>query len=168
MGDIVSLIGKRLGYGLITLLVISVIIFFMVEMLPGDAAEAIFQMGATEENLAALREEMGLDRPAIVRYFDWLAGAVVGDFGVSITSGEPVSGIIGERFVNTLFLAAYAAVIAVPFAVILGIVVALLRNTLFDRVANVMTLTSISSPEFFLGYVLILLFAVRSDMFPSL
>jgi len=168
MGDIVSLIGKRLGYGLITLLVISVIIFFMVEMLPGDAAEAILQMGATEENLAALREEMGLDRPAIVRYFDWLAGAVVGDFGVSITSGEPVSGIIGERFVNTLFLAAYAAVIAVPFAVILGIVVALLRNTLFDRVANVMTLTSISSPEFFLGYVLILLFAVRSDMFPSL
>ncbi len=168
MGDIVSLIGKRLGYGLMTLLVISVIIFFMVEMLPGDAAEAILQMGATEENLAALREEMGLDRPAIVRYFDWLAGAVVGDFGVSITSGEPVSGIIGERFVNTLFLAAYAAVIAVPFAVILGIVVALLRNTLFDRVANVMTLTSISSPEFFLGYVLILLFAVRSDMFPSL
>ncbi len=168
MGDIVSLIGKRLGYGLITLLVISVIIFFMVEMLPGDAAEAILQMGATEENLAALREEMGLDRPAIVRYFDWLAGAVVGDFGVSITSGEPVSGIIGERFRNTLFLAAYAAVIAVPFAVILGIVVALLRNTLFDRVANVLTLTSISSPEFFLGYVLILLFAVRTDMFPSL
>ncbi|TQE99889.1 MAG: ABC transporter permease [Spiribacter salinus] len=168
MGDIVSLIGKRLGYGLITLLVISVIIFFMVEMLPGDAAEAILQMGATEENLAALREEMGLDRPAIVRYFDWLAGAVVGDFGVSITSGEPVSSIIGERFLNTLFLAAYAAVIAVPFAVILGIVVALLRNTLFDRVANVLTLTSISSPEFFLGYVLILLFAVRTDMFPSL
>lgn len=168
MGDIVSLIGKRLGYGLITLLVISVIIFFMVEMLPGDAAEAILQMGATEENLAALREEMGLDRPAIVRYFDWLAGAVVGDFGVSITSGESVSSIIGERFLNTLFLAAYAAVIAVPFAVILGIVVALLRNTLFDRVANVLTLTSISSPEFFLGYVLILLFAVRTDMFPSL
>ncbi|MGY3438590.1 MULTISPECIES: ABC transporter permease [unclassified Marinovum] len=168
MGDILSLILKRLGFGLITLLVISVIIFFMVELLPGDIAQAVLGQGATEENLAALRERMGLNKPAPVRYFEWLGGAVIGDFGTSIVSGERVSTIITERFINTMFLAAYAAVIAVPFAITLGVIVALLRNTLFDRVANVLTLTSISSPEFFLGYVLILFFAVKWQMFPAI
>ncbi|TNF17417.1 MAG: ABC transporter permease [Rhodobacteraceae bacterium] len=168
MGDIVNLVLKRLGFGLITLLVISVIIFFMVELLPGDIAQAVLGQGATEENVAALREQMGLNNPAFVRYFEWLGGAVVGDFGTSIVSGERVSTIITERFINTLFLAAYAAVIAVPFAITLGVVVALLRNTLFDRVANVLTLTSISSPEFFLGYILILFFAVKWQMFPAI
>lgn len=168
MGDILSLIAKRLGLGLITLLVISVIIFFMVELLPGDIAQAVLGQGATEENLAALREQMGLNKPAIVRYFEWLGGAVTGNFGESIVTGERVSTVITERFVNTLFLAAYAAVIAVPFAITLGVIVALLRNTLFDRVANVLTLTSISSPEFFLGYILILYLSVKTGMFPAI
>ena len=168
MGDILSLVLKRLGFGLITLLIISVIIFFMVELLPGDIAQAVLGQGATEENLAALREQMGLNKPAFVRYFDWLGGAVIGDFGSSVVSGERVSTLITERFINTLFLAAYAAVIAVPFAITLGVIVALLRNTLFDRVANVLTLTSISSPEFFLGYILILYFAVKWQMFPAI
>jgi peptide/nickel transport system permease protein len=168
MGDIASLILKRLGLGLITLLIISVIIFFMVELLPGDIAQAVLGQGATEENLAALREQMGLNKPAVVRYFEWLSGAVVGNFGESVVTGERVSSIISERFINTLFLAAYAAVIAVPFAILLGVIVALLRNTIFDRVANVLTLTSISSPEFFLGYVLILYLAVKASMFPAI
>ena len=101
MGDIVRLIAKRLGLGLITLLVISVIIFFMVELLPGDIAQAVLGMAATEENLAALREQMGLNRPAIVRYFEWLGGAVSGNFGTSIVTGERVASVIGERFINT-------------------------------------------------------------------
>jgi len=168
MGALFSMILKRLGLGLITLLVISVIIFFMVEMLPGDVAQAVLGQGATEENLAALREQMGLNRPAILRYFDWLGGALVGDFGNSVISGERVTEIIGDRFINTLFLAAYAAVLAVPIAILLGIVVALLRNTVFDRVANVLTLTSISSPEFFLGYILILYFSVKTGYFPAI
>ncbi len=168
MGDILGLVAKRLGFGLITLLVISVIIFFMVELLPGDIAQAVLGQGATEDNLAALREQMGLNKPAFVRYFEWLGGAVTGNFGESIISGERVSSIITERFINTLFLAAYAAAIAVPFAITLGIIVALLRNTLFDRVANVLTLTSISSPEFFLGYILILYLAVKASMFPAI
>lgn len=168
MGDIASLIAKRLGLGLLTLLIISAIIFFMVELLPGDIAQAVLGQGATEENLAALREQMGLNKPAIVRYFEWLGGAVTGNFGESIVSGERVSAVITERFVNTLFLAAYAAVIAVPFAITLGIIVALLRNSLFDRVANVLTLTSISSPEFFLGYVLILYLSVKTSLFPAI
>jgi peptide/nickel transport system permease protein len=149
-------------------LVISVIIFFMVELLPGDIAEAVLGQGATKENLAAMREQMGLNEPAIWRYLKWLGGAVTLDFGSSIVTQEPVMSVIGARFANTLFLAAYAAVIAVPFAIILGVIVALLRNTVFDRVANVLTLTSISSPEFFLGYILILFFSVKWGMFPAI
>lgn len=168
MGDILKLVGKRLGLGLLTLLVVSVLIFFAVELLPGDLAEAVLGQGATEETVRAMREQLGLDRPAFVRYFEWLGGAVVGDFGTSLISGERVSTAIGERFVNTLFLAAYAAVIAVPVSILLGIVVALLRNSIFDRVANVLTLTSISSPEFFLGYILILYLSVKSGMFPAI
>jgi len=168
MGDVLFLIGKRLGLGLLTLFVISILIFFAVELLPGDIAQAVLGMGATEENLAALREQMGLDQPAVVRYFDWLTGALTGDFGTSLISNERVSEKIGPRFMNTLFLAGYAAVIAVPLAIILGVLVALLRNSIFDRVANVATLTSISSPEFFLGYIMILYLAVKAGLFPAI
>ncbi len=165
---LLMLILKRLGLGLVTLLVISVLIFGAVESLPGDIAQAVLGQGATEDNLAALREQLGLNRPAVVRYLEWLGGAVVGDFGVSLISGESVASAIGPRFLNTLFLAAYAAVIAIPLAITLGIIVALLRNTLFDRVANVLTLMSISSPEFFLGYILILYLSVKTGMFPAI
>jgi len=168
MADLVKLVLKRLGFGLLTLLVVSILIFFAVEMLPGDTAQAVLGQGATPETVAALRAELGLDRPAPIRYLDWLSGAVVGDFGLSAVTREPVIDAIGDRFINTLFLAAYAAVIAVPIAIILGVIVALLRNTVFDRVANVLTLTSISSPEFFLGYVLILYLGVKAGMFPAI
>lgn len=168
MGDIVRLVVKRLGLGLLTLFVVSILIFFAVELLPGDVAEAVLGQGATPENVAALRERMGLDQPAPMRYLSWLSGAVVGDFGESLVTGQRVSEAIGGRFENTLFLAAYAAVIAVPFAILLGVAVALFRNSIFDRVANVMTLTSISSPEFFLGYVLVLYLAVKNPIFPAI
>jgi peptide/nickel transport system permease protein len=168
MGDVVNIVLKRLGLGLITLFVISILIFSAVELLPGDIAQAVLGQGATEENVAAMREQLGLDRPAPVRYFEWLSGAVVGDFGSSLVSGENVSATIGPRLLNTLFLASYAAVIAVPLAIVLGVIVALLRNSVFDRVANVLTLTSISSPEFFLGYILILYLAVQNSYFPAI
>ena len=168
MGDVARIILKRLGLGLVTLLVISVIIFGAVELLPGDVAQAVLGQGATEENVAAMREQLGLDRSAPVRYFEWLRGAVVGDFGVSLIRQIPVSEAIGPRFLNTLFLAVYAAVIAVPIAIVLGVLVALFRNSIFDRVANVVTLTSISSPEFFLGYILILYLAVKTGYFPAI
>lgn len=168
MGDLGRLVFKRLGLGLLTLFVVSILIFFAVELLPGDIAQAVLGQGATEETVAQLREQMGLDRPAPVRYLEWLGGAVQGDFGVSLISGERVTEAITERFINTLFLATYAAAIAVPVSILLGIIVALLRNSIFDRVANVLTLTSISSPEFFLGYILILFLAVKTSMFPAI
>jgi len=168
MGDILGLVAKRLGLGAITLFVVSILIFFAVELLPGDVAQAVLGQSATEETLQALRDQLGLERSVFVRYFDWLGGALTGDFGSSLVSGASVSEAIGERFVNTLFLAAYAAVIAVPISILLGVLVALLRNSIFDRVANVATLTSISSPEFFLGYILILYLAVKLSWFPAI
>jgi len=166
--DVLNIVLKRLGLGVITLLVISIIIFGAVELLPGDVAQAVLGMGATDETVAAMREQLGLDRPIVVRYFEWLQGAVTGDFGSSLITQTPVTQSIGPRFQNTLFLALYAAVIAVPVAIILGVLVALYRNTIFDRVANVVTLSFISSPEFFLGYILILYFAVDLGMFPAI
>ncbi len=168
MNDVLQIIVKRLGLGLVTLLVISLIIFGAVELLPGDLAQAILGQAATEETVAAMRAELGLDRPAPVRYLAWLQGAVVGDFGNSLASGIPVTELIGPRFKNTLFLALYAAVIAVPIAIMLGVLAALYRNSVFDRVANVLTLTSISSPEFFLGYILVLFLAVKNSFFPAI
>jgi peptide/nickel transport system permease protein len=168
MGDIGSIVAKRLGLGVITLFVISLIIFGAVEMLPGDVAQAVLGQGATAENLAAMRERMGLNDPAPVRYLNWLTGVLVGDFGTSLITENSVTETISGRLANTLFLACYAAVIAVPIAILLGVVVALLRNTIFDRVANVVTLTFISSPEFFLGYILILYLSVKTGMFPAI
>ncbi|MFD2857305.1 ABC transporter permease [Seohaeicola zhoushanensis] len=168
MNDVFKLVLKRLGLGVLTLLVISVLIFFAVELLPGDIAQAVLGQSATPENLAALREQLGLNVPAPVRYFHWLTGAIQGDFGTSLITGDRVGSTIGPRLLNTLFLASYAAVIAVPAAILLGIFVALLRNTIFDRVANVLTLTAISSPEFFLGYILILYLAVKTGWFPAI
>lgn len=168
MGDILNIVLKRLGLGLITLFVISIIIFGAVELLPGDIAQAVLGQSATEENVAAFREQLGLDRPAPLRYFEWLTSAATGDFGNSLVTQKSVSETISARLGNTLFLAVYAAAIAVPVAIFLGILVALYRNSVFDRVANVLTLTSISSPEFFLGYVLILFFSVQWGIFPAI
>ena len=159
---------QRLGLGLLTLLVVSLLIFASVELLPGDLAEEILGQGATEETVAAMRRELGLDQPAYVRYFTWLGGAVTGDFGSSLANGREIGELIGGRLANTLFLAGYAAAIAVPLALTLGILAALYRDTLFDRGINALTLTSISFPEFFVAYILILFFSIKAGAFPSL
>lgn len=168
VGTIARLVLRRLGLGVLTLVVVSLLIFFAVELLPGDIAEAVLGQAATEETVAALRAELGLDRPAPLRYLGWLGGVARGDLGTSLISGDAVAGAIGERLANTLFLSAYAAVIAVPLSIALGILVALFRDTVADRVANVATLVSISSPEFFLGYVLILVLSVQAGAFPAI
>ncbi|MFT5549721.1 MAG: peptide/nickel transport system permease protein [Candidatus Azotimanducaceae bacterium] len=159
---------QRLSLGLLTLFVVSLLIFLGVSLLPGDAAEAMLGQAATPETVAALRIQMGLDLPAPVRYVNWLGGIFQGDFGVSIGSGRQISDLIGVRFANTLFLASYAALIAVPLALILGILAALYRNSLYDRSVNVVTLSSISTPEFFVAYILILFLSVNLGWFSSL
>jgi len=168
MKGIVTLVIKRLALGLVTIIVISVLIFVGVEALPGDLAEAILGQEATPETVAAFRKELKLDLPPHVRYFAWLGGFMKGDLGNSLANGRPIAELIGWRFANTIFLAAVAAVIAVPVAVILGILAALYRNTLFDKIISMATLSTISFPEFFVAYILIALFSVQIVLFPSI
>ncbi len=168
MAQILKMVGQRLLLGLLTLFVVSLIIFLGVELLPGDLAQAILGQAATPETVAAFRKELRLDLPAYERYFEWLGGMVQGDFGRSLANQREISELLGSRLENTLFLAGLAAVISVPLALTLGILAALYRNTLYDRTVNVVTLTSISFPEFFVAYILILFLAIQAGVFPSI
>ena len=163
-----KLIGQRLSLGLITLLAASVLIFAGTEVLPGDLASAILTNSATPENLAAVRKELGLERPAVQRYVEWLGGVVQGDFGHSLTNKRDVIEELKPRLENTFFLAAYAALIAVPLAVGLGLMAAIRQGGVYDRSINVFTLMTISVPEYFLGYLMIKYVAVDLGWFPSL
>lgn len=158
----------RLLLGILTLWLVSLLIFVGTELLPGDVASAILGQNGTPETIAALRSQLGLDQPAIYRYLHWLAGVLHGDLGTSLANNQPISAELLPRLANTLFLAGYAAVIAIPLAVMLGIASAVWRGSWFDRLANSLTLMSISVPEFFVGYVLVIFFAIRLAWFPSL
>ena len=153
--------------GLLTILVISVFIFAGVEALPGDLATAILGQEATPETVAAFRRELKLDLPPHIRYFAWLSDFLKGELGNSLANKRAVADLIGWRFANTLFLAACTAVVAVPVAILLGILAALYRNTLFDKMISTATLSTISFPEFFVAYILIYLLAVKFTFFPS-
>ena len=168
MGKIGVMVAQRLGLGLLTLLVVSFIIFLAVEALPGDLAQALLGQAATEETVEAIRRELGLDLPWYQRYIEWLWGMLQGDMGTSLANQREISELIGGRLGNTLSLAALAAIIAVPLAVALGVLAALYRNSIFDRTINVVTLSSISFPEFFIAYILILVLAVLAGWFPSI
>lgn len=183
MNSVSGIILQRLGLGLLTLLVVSVLIFASVNALPGDFAEAILGQGATPEAVAAIREDLGLNKNPVVRYFDWLGGVVTGDFGTSFAQAnmasfagadtgkggiESVAQQMAPRFKATLFLASTAAIIAIPLSLTLGVLAALYRNSAYDRFINVTTLSAISSPEFFLAYILILFLAFLNPILPSL
>jgi peptide/nickel transport system permease protein len=168
MFKLVKLVAQRLGLGVLVLFAVSLIIFLGVEMLPGDLCQEIQGQAATQETVAACRKELGLDKAPAVRYLNWLGNIAQGDFGVSLANQRQISELIGVRLSNTLFLAVVAAIISVPLALILGILAALYRNSWFDRAVNVVTLSSISFPEFFVAYILILVFSVNLGWFPSL
>ena len=168
MSNIFSLVLGRLGLGLLTLLVVSLLIFFALELLPGDLAHAVLGQMATDETVAALRKQLGLDAPAALRYFAWLKAAIHGDFGKSLINNADVGQAILGRLANSFFLAFFAAFIAIPLAVSLGIAAALYRDTVFDKAVNIAALTSVSVPEFLLGYILILVFAVWGHVFPPM
>ena len=162
--------------GVLTLFAVSLIIFSSMELLPGDFGQAILGQAALPETVAAFRRELGLDQPAIVRYWQWVTAVLQGDLGTSF-SGRNASGVDRSREVvdlvlprlrNTLFLASIAALIAVPLSLFLGVTTALYRNTFYDRSVNMATLTTISFPEFFVAYLLILFLASLNPFFPSL
>ena len=168
MHPIARLIGQRLLLGLLTLFVVSLIIFSAVELLPGDLAQAILGQAATPETVAAFRRDLGLDLPPHERYLGWLGNMVQGDFGQSLATKRPIADLLAGRLGNTLFLAGLAALIAVPLSLTLGILAALYRNGWFDRMVNLGALAVVSLPEFFVAYILIVYLAVNTGIFPAI
>ena len=168
MAGLWRLIAQRVALGIGTLLVVSVLIFAGTQLLPGDVAQAILGQSATPEALAAIRADLHLDRPAYLRYGAWLAGALQGDFGTSLANRQPIAEMISGRLGNTLFLAAVAAIVAVPIAILLGLIAARFRESWLDKTISIVTLSAISMPEFFIGYILIFVFAVRLLWAPSI
>jgi peptide/nickel transport system permease protein len=151
----------------LTLFIVSIVIFCVTELLPGDVAVMILGSEATDDTLAALRTQLGLDRPAPARYFDWLAGAARGDFGESLRMRTDVGPLVLERLKNSLALAGIALAIGVPLALGLGIIAGLRKDRPADKVITVTTLLGISLPEFVIGSVLIMLFASIWPILPA-
>ncbi|NNE80999.1 MAG: ABC transporter permease [Silicimonas sp.] len=167
MSLVLKLIAQRVSLGILLLFAVSILIFVGTQILPGDVAESILGQSATPENLANLREELGLNEPALSRYFSWLGGIFVGDLGTALTSGTNISEAIGARLGNTLFLAMVAAFISVPIAILLGLLAVRYKDRWPDKLISATTLASISLPEFFIGYLLILFFGVKLGWFPT-
>jgi peptide/nickel transport system permease protein len=162
------LLAERAGLGLLTLLAVSALLFFGTNLLPGDVAAALLGQDATPEALHNIRAALGLEQPAWLRYLHWLGGAIHGDFGTSLTSARPVGAQVLPRLGNTLVLASLAALVSVPVAVGLGLLSAMREGGMIDRLVSLLSLVTISVPEFFVGYVLTLLFAVQLGWLPSL
>jgi peptide/nickel transport system permease protein len=165
---VVKLVAQRLALGLLLLLAVSVLIFVGTLILPGDVAQSILGQSATPETLANLREQLGLNEPPVSRYFSWLGGILQGDLGVALSNGEPIGPALGKRLGNTLFLAAFAALIAVPLAIVLGLVAVRYRNRWPDKLISIVTLATISVPEFLVGYIAVFFLSVQFRWLPSL
>ena len=157
MHPVLKLVVQRIALGLLLLLAVSMVIFLGVEALPGDTAQAILGQEATPVALANLREKLGLNEPALWRYFHWLGGVLTGDLGKALTNGADIATSIGQRLGNTLFLAGSAAAIAVPLAIVLGLIAARYAGRWPDRLISGLTLATISLPEFVAAYFVIYL-----------
>lgn len=160
MNPAIVLVLQRIGIGIVLILAISALLFIGVELLPGDFARNFLGQSATPEAVANIREELGLDRPVVLRYFEWLAGVVQGDFGYSWANRASVNEQLFRRLNNTLFLAGVAALFAVPISIGLGMVAVFFRDRLPDKLINILSLAAISMPEFFIGYLFIFFFAL--------
>lgn len=155
------LIVQRLGAALLTLLLVSAIIFVITNLLPGDAAQAALGQAATPETVAALRHQLGLDQPAWLRYVHWLMAIAHGDFGMSSSSSLPVSEMIASRLPKSWQLTWITAVVSVPIAITGGIVAAVNRESWLDRLISLGALSLIATPEFLIATVAVLVLAVK-------
>ncbi len=167
MHPIVKLVAQRLALGFLLLFAASILIFAGTTMLPGDVAQQILGQSATPQALANLRAELGLNDPPLTRYFAWLGGVVQGDLGTALTNGRDIAESIGGRLGNTLFLAFWAAVVSVPLAIFLGLLAVRYKDKWPDKLISAVTLTTISIPEFMIGYVLVYWLAIKAGMFSS-
>ncbi|MEN4741090.1 ABC transporter permease [Pantoea agglomerans] len=155
------LIARRIGAGILTLLIVSAVVFFITSLLPGDAAQMILGQNATPETVAALRQQLGLDQPLLMRYFHWLTGMVQGDFGTSFASHLPVSQLVAQRIPATFELAGITTLICVPLALIIGIIAAMNRGSRLNRALVIGTMATVAVPEFLVATVAVLIFAVK-------
>ncbi|HEX4765177.1 MAG TPA: ABC transporter permease [Lichenihabitans sp.] len=167
MNVIGAIIAKRVGLGLFTLFVISLLVFFAIQLLPGDPASAILGQGATPEALASFRHELGLDQTPLIRYLAWASGLLHGDPGHSLANGRLVADLIGERLGNTVYLAAVSTAIAMPIGVALGVMATLMRGRVWDSITSTLSLVTISFPEFFIAYILVAVFSVSLGWLPA-
>jgi peptide/nickel transport system permease protein len=164
---VVREVGKRIGIAVATLVAVSALLFVGVSALPGDAATAALGQQGTPARLKALRHQYGLDRPAVQRYVDWLSGFVHGDLGRSPSADLPVWSVIRGNLRNTAILASFVILFLVPLAVGLGVLSALWRDKLVDHVVAGTTLTFISTPEFVVGSILVVIFASALSVLPA-
>lgn len=153
------LIARRLALGVLTLFLISLVVFAAVLALPGDSATAILGRQATPERIAALRDQLHLDDSVITQYLDWIGGVLTGSFGESAATQQPVSELLSDRVANTAFLVFVAAVVAIPLSIGIGVWTAMRRDRAVDHVISTSTLVLAALPEFVIGIGLILLFA---------
>jgi peptide/nickel transport system permease protein len=160
-GTTVQLVINRLGVAVLTLLAVSIVIFTITNLLPGDAAQQLLGQEATPELVAAMRAKFGLDQPAHVRYWQWLSGLLNGNPGNALANGLPVADLIGGRLPNSLMLAAATTAVSVPIALAIGILSAMYRGSLFDRTVSMATVWTVSVPEFLIATIAVLIFAVK-------
>ncbi|HEY0287754.1 MAG TPA: ABC transporter permease [Pseudomonas sp.] len=159
---------QRIGGIMLTLLIVSLMVFFVTALLPGDAAQQSLGQFATPEQLAALRAQMGLERPPLLRYLVWLTGLLQGDLGMSLSSQMPISELIGSRLASSLMLAGATTLISVPLALLIGISSAMFRGGIFDRLLNVFTLSMVAIPEFLVATLAVFIFAVKLQWLSAL
>lgn len=162
------LIASRLLTATLTLLLVSMAIFVIVELLPGDVATRVLGRDATPETIATYRERLRLDEPAPVRYGAWLGGIVRGDLGVSLISGRSVSDILAPRIRNTLVLSAFAFALYLPLALVPALLQALHHGRATDQWLSVVNLVAVSIPDFLLATLLLIGFAVLLPLFPAM
>ncbi|TZE80979.1 ABC transporter permease [Calorimonas adulescens] len=157
---------KRLLQLIPVLIGVSIVVFLMIYLIPGDAAEVIAGPTATAEEIANIRIKLGLDQPAYVQYFRYMSGVVRGDLGYSFQTGQAVSEAIATRYVNTFGLALFSALIAVIIGVTAGIISAVKQNSWFDHICMSISILGISAPTFWIGLLLIIIFCVELKILP--
>ena len=152
-------LGRRIALGLVTLVVVSMVIFAVTHVLPSDPARSILGQFAAPAQLHAVTLELGLNKPVLTQYFSWIGGVLHGNFGISYATKAPVLSLIGPRLENSLTLMAVAALIAVPLSAVLGLMAATKRDRFPDHVISIFTIGTSGIPEFVTGILLTLVFA---------
>ena len=159
---------RRCVLGAATVAIVSAIIFLGVELLPGDACTAFLERDAKGQMLETCREDFGLDRPALTRYFEWAGNALQGDLGMSASGRKSIVELVGHRMKNSLLLAAVSLSVGVPVAIFLGVITGLWRDKPIDLVFSTVAILAMTIPEFVSATVLILIFSVWLGWLPGI